>query len=411
MTAAVGASRTRVLKVVPTLLCGGTESQVMTLSRGLDVDRFDLHVACLRRLGPFVAELDERRIPLSEYRISTFGSVRALGQQARFANYIVRHRIQIVHAYNFYGNVFAIPPATMAAAPVVIASIRDRGAYLTAMQKRVQRYICRMASCVLVNAEAVKDWLVEQGYDTSRIVVIPNGVDLSRFGPAVDPLAVRAELGLPREAPVVTVVSRLSRFKGIEHFLEAAALLAPQYPALRFLIVGETSLGDTRYLPELMGRVDRLGVGERVTFTGLRADVPAILAGASVAVMPSLNEALSNVVLESMAAGAAIVATRVGGTPEAIADGVNGLLVAPGDPRALAAAVARFLENPRLAEALGRAARRTIEERYSVERMIHATEQLYADLLARRARVRSLAPWPLRSSSRPLRRASSLESR
>ena len=145
-----------------------------------------MELACLRRVGPFVAEVEERGLPLREYPIDTFRSPRAIAQQARLARHIVRGRIEIVHTYNFYGNVFAIPPAKLAGVPVVIASIRDRGPYLTPMQTRVQHYVCRLATRVLVNADAVKDWLLNQGYDPEKIVVIRNGVDLGRFDRPVD---------------------------------------------------------------------------------------------------------------------------------------------------------------------------------------------------------------------------------
>ena len=378
----------RILKVVPTLMCGGTENQFMTLGRLLDRTRFDLEFACLRRWGPFVKELAERRIPLREYEVATFRSVQALAQQAKLARHIVRRGIEIVHAYNFYGNVFAIPPARLVA-PVVIASIRDRAPYLTPMQKRVQRYVCQFADCVLANANAVKDWLVGEGYDESKIVVIRNGVDLARFDGPAEGDRLRQELGLAPETPMVTVVSRLTRMKGIENFLEAAAMLKDRYPDARMLVVGETAPGQGAYLQELVALAEQLGVADRVIFTGLRADVPAVLGSAAVAVMPSLNEALSNVLLESMAAGAPVVATRVGGTPEALVDGGNGLLVAPGDSRAIASAVARLLDDRALAARLGRAARACIEDRFSVERMVRSTERLYTDLLDRkRSRTR-----------------------
>ena len=145
MTADMSDSRVRVLKVVPTLMCGGTERQFMALSRALDPGRFALEFACLRRVGGYVAELDARRIPLREYRIRTFLSLDAIAQQARLASDVRRSGAAIVHAYSFYGNVFAIPPAALAAAPVVIASIRDRGVYLTPAQQAVQRHV-RMGS-------------------------------------------------------------------------------------------------------------------------------------------------------------------------------------------------------------------------------------------------------------------------
>ena len=376
-------SGARILKVVPTLMCGGTEHQFMMLARGLDRSRFDIEFACLRRWGSFVDEITERGIPLSEYKVTTFRSVHALTQQARLARHITRRGVQIVHAYNFYGNVFAVPPARVAAR-VVIASIRDCAPYLTAMQRRVQRYACRLADCVLVNAEAVKSWLVGEGYDPSKIVVIRNGVDLTRFNEPTDAEATRRSLGLPAGAPLVVVVSRLTRLKGLEQLIDAAAIIKARNKDARFLIVGETAPSQRAYLDELKRRVAAQGVADRVAFTGLRSDVPALLAAADVAVMPSLSEALSNVLLESMAAGAPTVATRVGGTPEALTDGETGLLVPPGDVQPLAAAISRLLDDRALAAHLGRAAGRFVREHLSVERMVSATEQLYSELLARK---------------------------
>jgi glycosyltransferase involved in cell wall biosynthesis len=381
----------RILKVVPTLMCGGTENQFMTVGRMIDRSRFDVTFACLRRWGPFVDELGQLGIPLHEYPITTFRSVQSLAQQARLARQIARSRIDIVHAYNFYGNVFAVPPARLMAR-VVIASIRDRSPYLTSMQKRVQRYACQFADRILVNADAVKDWLVgDEGYDPSNIIVIRNGVDMTRFAGPPAGARIRSELGIPADARLVTVVSRLTRLKGVEHFLQAAAALKPRYPDVRFLIVGETSPPDPAYLQELQGLADALGIAGQVTFTGRRSDVPDILGAADVAVMPSLNEALSNALLESMAAGAPVVATRVGGTPEALTDGETGLLVPPGDAAAITAAVSRLLDDRVLACRLGRAARARISEQFSVGRMVSATENLYGELLSRKQPRRAMA--------------------
>lgn len=376
----------RLLNVVPTLLCGGTENHFMTLSRALDPSRFDLHFACLRKWGPFVEELKTRQIPLVEYRLSTFRSLNALVQQARLARYVKQHAVDIVHTYSFYGNVFAIPPGRFAA-PVVVASIRDRGPYLTPMQRRVQRHVCKLADCILVNAEAVKQWLLDDGYDESRIEIIPNGIDTSRFV-ATDRATVLRSLGVPESSRVVGVVSRLSRLKGIETFIQAAALIAKQADDVRFVIVGEPSpIKNLEYLVELSGLAQSLGIGDKVIFTGLRSDVPAVMSALDVSVMPSLNEALSNVLLESMAAGAPVVATDVGGTSEALVDGVNGRLVPPASPELMAAAIQQLLDSPALAQRLGGAARRTIDERFSLDRMVHATESLYDRLLSSKNRV------------------------
>ena len=372
----------RVLTVLPTLHCGGTENQVTTLTRALADAGFNLEVACMHRAGPLVNTLTERDIPLREYPISSFLSPRAIGQQVRLARHIVSRRTQIVHAYSFYGNVFAIPPAAAVGVPVIIASVRDRGVYLTPRQTRAQKYICHLADRILVNAEAVKAWLLEQGYPLNKIVVIRNGVDVSRFDAPPDSNQIHQQLGLAPGERMVTVVSRITPLKGLEQFIDAASLLAPWFPRARFVIAGDASADGREYLVALKQRAEHLG--RRVLFIGHRFDVPAVLGSAAVSVMPSLNEALSNVLLESMAARAPIVATRVGGTLEAIADGDTGLLVPANDPKTLSEAIARLLMDPDLAAALGRAARRTAESSFSLSRMVAATEQLYRDLLAQK---------------------------
>jgi L-malate glycosyltransferase len=380
-------ARIRLLKVVPTLRCGGTENQFMALGRSLDPDRFSLEFACLRRVGGFAAEIEQRRIPLREYGISTFFSLNAIAQQARLTRDLRRAGTEIVHAYSFYGNVFAIPPARLAAAPVVIATIRDRGAYLTPGQQAVQRHVCRLADCVLVNADAVRQWLVGQGYNPEKIVVIRNGVDLRQFDQPPDVGRIRRELGVPAGAPLVAVASRLNRLKGIDHFLEAAAIVGPCLPDVHFLVIGEPGPGDRAYLDGLKRLAGRLGIRDRVVFTGLRSDVPCLLACAAVSVMPSLNEGLPNVLLESMAAATPVVATRVGGTPEAIQDGVTGVLVPPGDSLALAGAIHRLLADPELAARLGHGGRQFVRRQFSMDAMVQATEHLYHSLLEKRRRL------------------------
>src|SRR5205823_8186433 len=127
-----------------------------------------------------------------------------------------------------------------------------------------------------------------------------------------------------------------------------------------------------------------LGLGRRVIFTGLRLDIPELLSELTVSVLPSLSEGLSNVVLESMAAEVPVVATRVGGNPEAVEDGVSGLLVAPRDAGGLARAIRRVLDDRELAERLGRAGRQRIVEHFANEAAIHQTERLYERLLEER---------------------------
>jgi len=206
--------------------------------------------------------------------------------------------------------------------------------------------------------------------------VIRNGVDVERFAPRPPDEALRSSLGLPSRAPLVVAVSRLNPMKGIDDLLKAAALLEGRFDEARFVIVGD---GASRRDLEEQARL--LGLAGRVLFTGTRLDVAAILSQAAISVAPSLSEGLSNVVLESMAAGVPVVATRVGGTPELLEDGVTGLLVPPCDAPALAVAIGRLLEDEPLARRLGEAARARAVDRFSMQHMVRQTEELYRALL------------------------------
>jgi len=394
-SAAAGApERVRLLKFLADFAFGGTERQVANLVQGLDASKFELHAGCFNSLGPLLNELRDRGVPLAEYRINCLYNHRAAKQVLRLAAYIRRARIQIVHSYGFYSNVFAIPAARLAGAPIVVASIRDTGDVWTPWQRRAQRLACRLADRILVNAEAVRKQLISEGYDPRKISVIGNGIVLPGPRPTAGGPGLHQEFGLPPGAPLVAVVSVLRRMKGIEYFLQAAQLLARRFPDARFLVVGDSVLGqegteerigDGAYRAELERYARSLGLAGRLVFTGFRLDVAALLFEVSVSVLPSLSEGLSNVLLESMAVGVPVVATRVGGNPEAVDDEVTGLLVPPRNAPALADAIGRLLADPALAARLGQAGRRRVAERFSVEAMVRATEDLYLSLLPRAA--------------------------
>jgi glycosyltransferase involved in cell wall biosynthesis len=387
-----GAEVVRVLQFLAAFAMGGTERQAFNLAHGLDRSRFEPHFACFRVMGDFLADIEATRSPLRKYEIKRLYGGRTLRQQLRFARDLRQSGVDVVHAYGFYANVFAIPAARLAGVHAIVASIRDTGDHLTPNQRRVQRLACYLADAILVNAEAVKQRLVGEGYDGDRITVIGNGVTLSRFGPRNGNGRRRRELGFPPEAPLVAVFCRLNRLKGVDHFLEAAARVATRFPYARFAVVGEGRVVENgvivegAYRRELEAQAARLGLGGRVVFTGLRGDVPELLGEVTVSVLPSLSEGLSNAILESMAAGVPVVATAVGGNAEAVKDGVTGLLVPPGNSAALAGAICTLLEDEGLATRFGRAGRQRVEERFSEERMVRDTQQFYLSLLARKGR-------------------------
>ena len=387
-----GADVVRVLQFLASFAMGDTERQAFNLAQGLDRSRFEPHFACFRVMGEFLADIESTRSPLTKYEIKRLYGSRTVGQQLRFARDLRGRDVDVVHSYGFYANVFAIPAARLAGVHAIVASIRDTGDHLTPNQRRVQRLVCRLADAILVNAEAVKQRLVGEGWDGDRITVISNGVTLSKFGPRNGNGRRRSELGFSPQAPLVAVFCRLNRLKGVEHFLEAAARVARRFPHARFAVVGEGRvvqdgvIVEGPYKRELKAHAARLGLGDLVVFTGLRDDVPELLGEVTVSVLPSLSEGLSNAILESMAAGVPVVATAVGGNAEAVKDGVTGLLVPPGDSAALAGAICTLLDDEGLAHRFGRAGRERVEERFSEERMVRDTQQFYRSLLAKKGR-------------------------
>lgn len=376
----MSARRIRLLLFATDFRFGGTERHLVTLAKSLDPTRFDVRIACFRAEGEFRRQLDDSAIPISTYPIRSLYGLDCLHARFNFARDLVRQRIDVVDAFGFYPALFAVPEVRVARVRLVV-SIRDNGDLWTPTQRRLLRVASRLADRVLVNARIVRSRLVGEGYDRSRIEVIPNGIDLARFHPGGGRHSLRREFDLPRDAALVGVVARLNRsggveIKGIRHFLEAAALVAREREDVRFLVVGE---GNCR--AELEARARELGLSSRVVFTGFRFDVAGVLSELAVAAVPSLTEATSNSLLEAMAVGVPVVATRVGGNPEVVDDGVTGLIVPPSDSAALASAIGRVLDDPALALRLARAERRRIETRYSLDRMIDATQRAYASVV------------------------------
>jgi glycosyltransferase involved in cell wall biosynthesis len=389
------APRIQLVKFLTTFGVGGTEKQVANLTRRMDRQAFDLSFACMNRWGEMIQEIEDRQgIQVSEYPMGSLYELNAFRQQWRFAKALRRGRTQILHSYNFYANMFSLPAAKLAGVPCIVASIRDMGIYLSPMKLQAQKLVCRLADRIVVNAGAIRDWLVEQGYPADKIVVIRNGVDTSRFGARNDGATLRRELGIPPQVPLVVLLARLNPTKGIDCFFEAAARVRQIHPDAHFLAVGECYTRDANgeivvdsvYRQELQDRVASLGLAGRVHFTGLRKDVPQILAAAAVSVLPSVSEGISNTLLESMAAGVPVVASRVGGTPEVIDDGEHGLLVPPSDPEALAGAISRVLGDSLLAAKLSANGRRRVAREFSFEAVVRQTEALYRQLLAAKTR-------------------------
>ena len=210
--------------------------------------------------------------------------------------------------------------------------------------------------------------------DPSKLILIYNGVDPFPFESTISTRAeMRRELEINFHERVIIVVANLIPYKGHADLLEAASMVLKQIPETIFLLVGE----DRGIQKNLERQAIALRILDRVRLMGRRQDVPQILAASDLSVLPSHEEGFSNVILESMAAGLPVVATCVGGNPEAVVDGVTGWLVPPRNPKALAAKMIDLLNNPAKARIWGERGRRRVKEHFATERMVAKHLKLY----------------------------------
>ena len=279
-----------------------------------------------------------------------------------------RRGIAVSHSFDFYSNVVGVLAGRLAKVPVVIASQRDLGNLRPPSQQRVHRWVLRRADAVTVNSPAIAARLIDRRtLPSSRVILIQNGIDLHRFRPSSPG---------PRPATVMTL-GNLRPEKGHAEFIEAAGLVHDRFPHVAFAVWGDGPLRQT-----LQAQINRLGLDGVVALPGETSQPEQVLSGARIFVLPSRSEATSNGLLEAMATGLPVVATRVGGTPWVIEDEVSGLLVPPGDPAALAKAVVRLLESPDFADDLAKRAMEVARGRYGIDSMLASIERCYRQLLA-----------------------------
>jgi glycosyltransferase involved in cell wall biosynthesis len=233
------------------------------------------------------------------------------------------------------------------------------------------RWKYHQVDCFIAAADAIRQILIDDGIEAERVVTVHEGIDVHRV--QAEPIAnIHEVFWLPKQAPVVGAVGALTSEKGHKYLVDAAALVLREAPDARFVILGE---GDLR--PALERQVKELHLEKHVVLPGFRADVLSFIRAFDLFVMPSVAEGLGTSLLDAMAASRAIVASRVGGIPEVVADNQTGLLVPPRDPHSLAHAIARLLNDAGRREGMGRAGLERVQRMFSVERMLDGTLEAY----------------------------------
>jgi glycosyltransferase involved in cell wall biosynthesis len=352
---------------------GGVEEHILQLLRGLDRERFRLHLACTPELARLLSSdlpADVQLFQLTLDHLSDIAGAWKLAQVCR------QHRIQILHSHMFRAGLFASPIGRLSRVPVILETAHIRENWRKGWKSSfvVDRLADKCMDHVIAVSEAISRYLIEdKRLPPGKISVIRTAADLSRFRLAVPPSAeLKVSAGFERDDRLVLLTGRLEPQKGHRVLLEALPQVLRQFPCVRVLFLGEGSLQR-----ELESYVAEHGLNHAVRFLGFRPNPQDWLALAEFSVLPSFYEGLPMTVLESLAMGRTAIATAVDGTPEIVLDGKTGLLVPPGDPAALAAAMCRLLQDPELAQQMGRAGREFVVPNFGVEKLVRSTEALY----------------------------------
>ncbi len=367
-------SPTRLAFCITDLDAGGAESALVQLATRLDRSRWEPRVYCLSGPGELVAPLEDADIPVT---CLDAGSARQLGAVLRLRRELRAYRPAIVQTFLFHANLAGRIAARLAGVEHVVSGIRvaeRRGRW----PLRLDRWTNRLVERNVCVSEAVRKFSEEQGgLPAAKSVVIPNAVDVDHYA-SVEP-ADLWEFGITDRARTILFVGRLTPQKSPLTLLQAAEQLFPLYENLHLLFVGEGAL-----LAELKAWVAERNLERNVHFAGRRNDVPALMRSTFCLVLPSLWEGMPNVVLEAMAAGLPVVASRVEGVEELIEDGRTGLLVSPRSDDELASALTGLLDDPEFASRLGMKAQVNSQSRLTWDEVARKYDALYRELLGAR---------------------------
>jgi glycosyltransferase involved in cell wall biosynthesis len=356
---------------------GGIERDVTKLALGLDRSRFTPYVVTYQPSGVRYEELKRAEVPILHLRVSSLRSPTVLSTAVEFAWFLKRRRIAIVHTFDSTA-VFAVPLARLLGVPAVLASTLGHRSLLDRRTRRQFQFVDSLVDAIVVNCKAMRQHLVKdfsiQGH---RIELCYNGVDTKEFhppkGPAVKPECV-ADAKL-----VIGTVCVLRPEKGLEILQEAFAKTLRSFPDTRLLIVGSGP-----ELHKLERNSARMGIENACIVIPAVSEVAPFLRGIDIFVSSSHSEAFSNSILEAMASGCCVVASRVGGTPELITDREHGLLFTAGDAEELGRRLVELIRDPSLRTRLANSAAEFAARHLNVEANVGRAMEIYDAVLCRK---------------------------
>ncbi len=361
---------------------GGAEVLAQALATRLDPERFTSYVCITHAPPPALRDqVDQTIAELREHGVRVLAlerrSARDVAPWLRLHGLLRRERIDVLHAHMFRASLPATVLGRLARVPVVIAHEHTWSFEGRPLRRLLDRHVIgRLSDRFVAVSDLDRERMIRlERIPAEKVLVIENGLPEL---PSATGLDVRGELGVPQGVPLVGALGRLEPQKAFEVLVDAAALLRRELPDLHVVVCGEGS--ERRSLER---RVRAHGLDRTFLLPGNRRDVRDLLGTLDVATLPSRYEGRPVALMEYMAAARPVVATAVGGVPDVLHDGVDGVLVPPDDPAALASAIRRLLRDPDLAGRLGSQAQRRQRAAFGMDAMVRRVEDLYLEHLDR----------------------------
>ncbi|RIK40013.1 MAG: glycosyltransferase family 1 protein [Chloroflexi bacterium] len=385
------AERIRVLHPITRLIVGGAQENTLLTAQLLDPAVWEVEVVSGTQTGSEGSLIESARergvaLILEPSLVREVNPIQDLRALIRLARLMRRGKYTVVHTHSSKAGIVGRWAAKLAGVPVIVHTVHGWGHHdhQHPLVRAYYIWLERLTLPITDKLIVVSPLNIEKGLADGigrpeDYVVIRSGIELDRFGYSqVLRDETRASWGIPCDAPLVGTVTRLSPQKGPLDFVRAAATIAQAVPESWFMIVGDGPLR-----AEVEALAAQQGIAGRLVLTGLRHDVPDLMAAMDIFALSSLWEGLPRVLPQAMASGLPIVATAIDGSAEAIEEGVHGFLTPPGDPQALAQAAVRLLRDPELARRMGDAGRARAAE-FDVRTMVAQIDGLYRLLLAKK---------------------------
>jgi len=358
--------------MVRELSLGGSERQTVETARSLDRAEFSPHVACFRSEGIRRGDLEEAGVPILALPVRSLRNLSTLRGARMLHRYIRTHGIQLVHTFDTPTNLFGVPVARLAHAPIVLSSQRAYRELSPPLSQHLLRITDRLADGVVVNCQALVRHMVEdEGVESSRVSLCYNGIDTELFQPGSSSL--RSTM-LKDADLVVGVVCGLREEKRLDLLLRAFARIAA--PGRKLVIVGSGPVKN-----EVDALAAQLSLQPYCHFEPTTRAVTDWVRAIDIFVLPSRSEAFSNSLMEAMACGCAVIASDIGGNPELVSHESTGLLFQSGDAEGLAAALTRLADDPCLRANLGTRAVGFIRERFTLAAAAQRMAAIYREKL------------------------------